>query len=144
MSQDIINKAKNIFIVNIREPKENTFEFIMVIGKVLPAGKFGKNNDSELAQIIYDESCEQYKIYFDTYVAYSVINESYENIKGKFEGEKIRIYSESNFLKYLESDTLATEVYPEKFKHYCFISLNHIINVASEEKPKITKIVNPS
>ena len=142
MSHEILNKAKNIFIVNIHEPEENAFEFTVVIGKVLSAVKFGQNNGSESAEIFYDDNCERYRIYFDTYVAYSVVNESYENGygKGKFEGEKIRIYSESNFLDYVKNDTFAREEYPGDFKHYAFISLNHIINIASEEQPKITKI----
>jgi hypothetical protein len=142
MSPEILNKAKNIFIENIHEPEENAFEFTMVIGKILPAGKFGQNNGSEYAQIVYDDYCERYKIYFDTYVVYSVVNESFENMygKGKFEGEKIRIYSESNFLEYVKNETFASEEYPGPFKHYCFVSLNHIINVASEVEPKITKL----
>jgi hypothetical protein len=142
MIHEILNKSKNIFIVDISEPEENAFEFTMIIGKVLPAGKFGENNGSEYGQIVYDEDCEKYKIYFDTYIAYSVVNESYDYDNGneKFEGEKIRIYSKSNFLEYVKNDTCASEDYPGEFKHYAFISLNHIINVAAEEGPKITKL----
>ena len=119
MNHDILNKAKNIFIINISEPEENSFEFTMVIGKVLPAGKFGQSNGSESAEIVYDDDCERYRIYFDTYIAYSVVNESYDNGNGnqKFEGQKVRVYSESNFLEYVKIDTFATEEYPGDFKH---------------------------
>ena len=142
MNHEKLNNAKNIFIVNIHEPEENAFEFTMIIGKVLPAGKFGEDNGLQHSQIVYDEDCEKYRIYFDTYIAYSVVNESYDNGNGneKFEGEKIRVYSQSNFLEYVKKDTFATEEYPGEFKHYGFISLNHIVNVASEEQPEITKI----
>jgi hypothetical protein len=142
MKHEILNKSKNIFIDFICEPEENSLEFRMVIGKVLPKGKFGHNNGTESAQIIYDEDCEKYKIYFDTYIAYSVVNESYDNANEnqRFEGDKIRIYSESSFLEYLKKDTIATKEYPGNFKHYAFISINHIINVVSIDEPRITKI----
>ena len=142
MIHEILDKSKNIFIVDIIEPEENTFEFTMIIGKVLPAEKFEKNDGSEYSQIVYNDNCEKYKIYFDYYIAYSVVNESYCYNNGNeiFEGENIRIYSKSNFLEYIKNDTCASEDYPGEFKHYAFISLNHIINVAAQEEPKITKI----
>lgn len=137
--QEEINTAKNIFITKIFEPEENSLEFELVIGKVTEKGVFGKNNGSEHRQIYFDETCIRYKVYFETYISYAVLNESFEKLDGIFTGDKIRIYSESNFLNYLKADTFASSEYPGEFNHYAFISLNHIINIAAEEKPTIER-----
>jgi len=82
-----------------------------------------------------------FKVTFDNYIAYSVINESYENLGGtQYVGEMIRIYSKSNFMDYVKADTIATNEYPGEFTHYAFISLRHIVNVVSLNEPRIEKI----
>lgn len=91
--------------------------------------------------IYHDENSEIFKVTFARYIAYSVINESYESLGGtEFVGEKIRTYSKSNFLDYIKVDTFATSEYPGVFKHYAFITLRHIINVISTDEPTIEKI----
>ncbi|MDY2588513.1 hypothetical protein [Winogradskyella aquimaris] len=91
--------------------------------------------------VYHNENSEIFKITFDRYIAYSVINESYESLGGtEYVGEKIRTYNKSNFLDYVKADTFASADYPGEFKHYAFISLNHIVNVVSTVEPKIEKV----
>ncbi|MDQ3291313.1 MAG: hypothetical protein M3Q05_08495 [Bacteroidota bacterium] len=139
-----INEARNIIATDLFEPEENTLHFILIIGLVsdtpidihINGGRINK-----AYEVSYDGSNNRYKIYFDSYICYSVINESYEQLGGvSFSGNKIRVYADSNFLNYVKADTFATNKYPEEFKHFAFITQNHIINVASVEEPIIEKL----
>ena len=141
---DEINSQKNIFITNLFEPDENELEFELTIGRVSNSKEEIIINwiDLSSSKIFYDKESPKYKVFFETYIAYTVINESYENGDGKdFTGNKIRIYKNSNFLDYLKKATFATLDYPGDFKHYCFVSLTHTINVASLNEPKIIKLI---
>ena len=89
------------------------------------------------------ESSKRYEIIFDDYVSYSVTNESYA-IAGKndkFEGKSARIYTQSAFLDYVANSTYATNDFPGPFKHYGFLCLDHIVDVASVDEPRI-KLLN--
>jgi hypothetical protein len=139
-----INNEKNILITKIFEPNENSLEFELAIGQVSEFVEDIIINEkiiSSAHRIQFDKDSIQFKVFFETYICYSVINESYESLGGnKFDGNKIRIYSDSNFLSYLKADTFATPDYPGEFKHYAFISQNHIINIASLQEPNIEKL----
>lgn len=140
---DIINEAKNIFVTRIYEPDENILEFELTIGRTggLEDGPIINNvNLGPTRQIFYEDLSDVYRVKFPYYIAYSVLNESYEQLGGSvYTGTKIRIYTESHFLNYVRKDTFATANYPGEFKHYAFITLNHIINVASTVEPDIEK-----
>jgi hypothetical protein len=139
-----INNEKNILITKIFEPDENSLEFELGIGQVSEFVEeiiINENIISSARRIQFDKDSIRFKVFFETYICYSVINESYESLGGnKFDGNKIRIYSDSNFLNYLKADTFATLDYPGEFKHYAFISQNHIINIASLQEPNIEKL----
>ena len=139
-----INSERNIFLTKIFEPEENSLEFELTIGLV---DELEKNNEilgvdiGSSRPIYHNKKSEIFKVIFDQYIAYSVINESYESLRGtEYVGEKIRTYKKSNFLDYVKADTCASLDYPGEFKHYAFISLNHIVNVVSTVEPRIEKI----
>ena len=139
-----INTEQNIFLTNIFEPEENSLEFELAMGIVGELEKSHKILGVEIGPsrpVYHNENSELFKVTFDRYIAYSVINESYESLGGtEYVGEKIRTYTDSNFLDYVKADTFATSEYPGKFKHYAFISFRHIVNVVSTVEPKIEKI----
>ena len=88
---------------------------------------------------VTDQSA-RYEIIFDDYIAYAITNESYAgNIEEEYEGKLARIYSKSAFLNYVSQGTIATSEYPGPFKHYGFCCLNQIIDIVSEEPPRIKK-----
>ena len=143
---DRINTARYLFLTKIFEQEENTLEFELTLCNVEKTERNLLIEDIDLGSylpISYNESSSVFKVAFDSYIAYSVINESYENI-GKTEciGGKIKIYEKSNFLDYVKADTFATDDYHVTFKHYMFITLRHLINIVSSVEPKIEKI-NP-
>ncbi len=118
---DKINSEQNIFMERIHEPDVNSLQFEL-------------------------EMCSTKAIFvviFDSYVAYALVNESYDNagIEGVLfnkEGEKIRIYTQSNFLDYLKKDRYICNEYPEDLKHYVFVTANHILNIAATKEPIIS------
>jgi hypothetical protein len=139
-----IDESQNIFLTKLFEPEENVLEFELTIGTVNDLEDDFIVNDNNLGpakRIEHYSESDRYSIRFNSYIGYSVIDESYEQLGGtEYSGEKIRIYTDSNFLNYLKAETIATADYPGPFKHYAFITLNHIVNVASEHAPKIEKL----
>ena len=141
---DRINTEQNIFLTKIFESEENTLEFELTVGltsEQIVNLTINAVNIGTSRRIYHDNKSEIFKVIFDNYIAYSVINESFENFGGShYDREKIRIYSKSNFLDYVKADTFATDDYPGEFKHYAFISQRHIVNVVSTMEPNIEKI----
>ncbi len=140
-----INNVSDVLATDFFEPEENSIQFTLIIGlkSEKPEDVFidGKKI-SQPYRIYFDGENNKYRVYFETYICYSIINESYEQLGGKsFIGDKIRIYTDSNFLNYVKADTFASPVYPGEFKHYAFVTGNHIINVASVEEPTIEKLI---
>lgn len=136
-----IDENRNLFLTKIFEPEENSLTFHVSLGEVLPYTKHEINGiEFEAGQIIHHEQSEKFKITFPSYIAYCVLNESYDHIKGQFTGNSIRVYSSSNFLKYIEADTIASSHYPGEFKHYVFSCENHLINVVSTAEPIILEL----
>lgn len=139
-----INSESNIFLTKIFEPEENSLEFELtmgIVGKLKESHKILGVDIGPSRQIFHNENSEIFKITFDQYIAYSVINESYESLGGtEYVGEKIRTYKKSNFLDYVKADTFASSDYPREFKHYAFITLRHIVNIVACVEPIIEKI----
>ncbi|WP_299261838.1 hypothetical protein [uncultured Aquimarina sp.] len=140
-----INNEKNIFASELKEPNENSFEFELTIGTVSEKEEdviVNGINIGSARRINSDQNGNRFKIKFDNYISYSVIDERFDKLTQNeiFSGNRLRIYSDSNFLNYIKADMNATSDYPGNFKHYAFITLNHIINVASEKEPEIIKL----
>jgi hypothetical protein len=138
-----VKLAKYYYITGIHEPKDNSLEFELICGIVSEKEEdafVGNQNFGSALPILINEDYK-YKIKFDNYIGYSVLNESYADKLGDdFTGNNPRIYSSSNFLDYIKFDTFATKDYPGEFKHYAFLSENHILNVVAESEPEIEKM----
>ena len=140
-----IESAKYHFITGINEPEDNSLEFELICGMVSENEEkvfIGNKNIGPARRILTDKN-NRYKIRFESYIGYTVLDESYADKLGeKFTGFNPRIYSDSNFLNYIKEDTFASIDYPGEFKHYAFLSENHIVNVASESEPEFEKIAS--
>ena len=79
---------------------------------------------------------------FDSYIAYSVTNESFTSWDDyeEFEGKAFRIYKRSRYLDFIKVHTFACDDYPGHFEHYGIVCLDHIVNVVSVEKPVINEV----
>lgn len=139
-----LDGGKYIFITNIFEPQENELALELSTGIVGDLEKSHKILGVEIGpsrEIYHNKNSDRFRVNFESYIAYSVINESYESLGGSdYIGKNIRIYNKSNFLDYIKADTFATSDYPGEFKHYAFLSLRHIVNVVSTVEPNIQKL----
>ena len=145
---DDINKVKSLFLLNIEEPLDNQVlitvqettssdheEFIPIAGKLL----------GPVRKIIADETCKKYSLFFNSYAAYIIINESFPlwHSYEVWRGKVLRIYTKSNFLDYIRKDTTAKEFYEfhnRELKHFSINCENHVIHIATTEEPIIKKI----
>ena len=57
-----------------------------------------------------------------------------------FSGRLFRVYSDSKFLDFVKSGTIATKDYPGPFKHYGIVCLNHDLDVVSVQEPEIQEL----
>jgi hypothetical protein len=97
---------------------------------------------SQFGAIQTDKSCNRYKVKFDNYTAYSVINESYwsESEDGKVVIGSFVTYERSKFSDYVNSVTskeVAEDIAEAKSLHYQITCLNHLINVVTCYPPQI-------
>lgn len=104
------------------------------------------SESSMYGSIETDEFCKRYKIIFDNYVGYSVINESFADRAGddEFTGNLFRKYTKSSFLDYMSKAAIvgtAEDICESSCKHYEIVSLNQIIDVATCYEPVIEVIV---
>ncbi|MGG4554652.1 hypothetical protein [Paenibacillus humicus] len=102
----------------------------------------GDNNIGDGYAVTIDEKFPVIQIDFNSYVGYSVLNESFTvwDDYEEFEGRAFRIYSKSRYLDFIGAGTIASEEYPGPFKHYGVSCLNHIVNIVSTEKPVVMEV----
>jgi len=104
--------------------------------------EFGQNSVEVTINFYASPKAEpvQRKIIFDTYVSYTVLNESYTyNVDGEvYDGNLCRLYSKSHYLEYIKNITLTEDVHPETpMIHYELVCDDHIVDIISLEEPEI-------
>jgi len=145
---DEINSAKSLFLLNIEEPQDN--QVIITIQETTLSGaeeyvKIGDKAIGPLRAIISDEGCRKFNLLFRSYIAYTVMNESFPlwHEYEEWTGKLLRVYSKSNYLDYIRKDTSAKEYFDyvnEKLKHFSINCENHVIHVVTIEQPIINEI----
>ncbi len=85
----------------------------------------------------------KFELYWDSYIAYSIVDEAYSNGEEDVPDMPNSLFMEfekSNYLDYLAKATFATSEYPGPYRHWAIYCLNHTINVASQYKP-VTRVI---
>lgn len=148
---DEINSLDFIYLNHIEEPADNE-----VTISIIEASAKAKEEDLIIGEklitsarpIVSNPDSRKYSFYFETYVAYSVTNESVTIIDDENEkrvGRLFSIYSKSNYLEYVRKSTIAEFYYGTdniELKHYGIYCLNHSIDIISVDEPIIKYIVN--
>ena len=140
-----INSHKYIYMGFIGEPEDNSLRLV-IEEAVTEASSTPINigglemTDSRGIRVTKDS--QVYEVVFDTYIGYSVIDESFAlpNDEEVFDGRLFCVYEKSDYLDYLKKSSFACDDHPGPFKHYGFNCLNHIVNVASVDEPVIKLI----
>ncbi|WP_339241762.1 hypothetical protein MKX40_11925 [Paenibacillus sp. FSL R5-0517] len=86
-----------------------------------------------------DERFPLIEIEFDSYIGFSISNESYtlRDEYEEFEGKIFRTFKRSRYLDYIKLATFASDEYPGPYKHYGVAGLNHIVDIISSDVPYI-------
>lgn len=140
-------KLKNIEFYGLTEPDTNCLRMYfarckvndmpedIVIGDKVINGTYPINIDMDLPIL---------QIEFESYISYSVTNESFTSWDDYeiFEGKAFRIYTKSRYLDFIKNYTFAHQVcgdiYPP-LTHYGMVCLNHVVNIVSTVTPVITE-----
>jgi hypothetical protein len=137
---DAINSHRYLYLLELGEPEDNVLRLIVAEGRTLTPDKpSGNLTISTAAPIVADEQSAKYELLFESYVAYSVRNESFTVVDNeeRFEGGLFRIYTASPFLQYVGAATIASDDFGGPYQHYGLLCLNHIVDIASAEKPRV-------
>lgn len=140
-----INDLTYLYLTELEEPEDNVLRLVVTeariadrdtpLGSIKPLGELSAG----ARPIVADDRCAAYEITFEDYVAYAVVNESYTvaDDTERFEGKLLRVYSESKFLTYVASATIASNDYGGPYTHYGIVCLNHIVEIVSHAPPRI-------
>ncbi|WP_239617925.1 hypothetical protein [Cohnella mopanensis] len=137
-------EQKDIFFFGLKEPEVNSLT--MYFSKSEKGDPepliIGEKNFGDSYPIKVDENSPLIQIDFQTYVAYSIRNESYTSWDDyeEFEGKIFRIYKKSRYLDFISVGTFASEDFPGPFMHYGISCLDHIIDIVSVSKPVVSEI----
>ena len=141
--QDLMNLS-NIYLVGLTEPEENSLRLFFSRSKSVPEPfTIGDKGFEDASSIVIDEDLPVLQIDFETYIGYSVLNESFTSWDDyeEFEGKIFRIYSQSRYLDFIKVGTFADEEFPGPFKHYGMACLNHIVDVVSHSEPIVREVM---
>lgn len=133
----------------IGEPVDNELRIVIHEAK---AGVVGERKvDEEQSEVLkeilenaapieHGAGCKLFELYWPSYVAYSVRNESYTTVDDyeEFEGRLIVKYTKSRYLDFVSKATFADSIFPGPLSHFGIFCLNHIIDVISAEEPIVT------
>ena len=144
-----IQSCQYLFMHEIGEPIDNELRIVIHEAKAGVAGKRKvAEEQSEVLKKILEKAapiehgadCKIFELYWPSYVAYSVRNESYTTVDDyeKFEGRLIVKYTKSRYLDFVSKATFADSTFPGPLSHFGIFCLNHIIDVISTEEPHVT------
>ncbi|TDM05372.1 MAG: hypothetical protein C4K60_11295 [Ideonella sp. MAG2] len=148
-----IQTCAHLFLSSLNEPQCNTLRLI-----VLEAGPCTLPNLTGVAtseqtdrsdppvsgaiRVNHLSAHRSFELYWDSYVAYSVRNESYSerDPSADYVGQVLLRYSKSRFLDYVAQCTFANSDYPGPLTHWGVVCSEHIIDVVSTEEPVIREL----
>jgi hypothetical protein len=155
-----IQSCAYLYLHAIDEPEVNQLRVVILEGRVgepLGEKELAAEKDPTLRSILegarridHFEDCRAFELFWESYIGYSVVNESYSNgepetSKGTA-AKKLVEYSESQYLEYLSRASFATADYPGPYRHWALYCSDHTIDVASQVDPVIreVKVTDPN
>ena len=141
-----LNSCEYIYLREISEPADNRLRLVIEEARAAPkiqSMEISGLEFSDYRAIESTDGCRLFELIWDSYVAYSVRNESftvqdaYEEIES---GKLACVYSKSRFLDYVADATIASNEYPGPFRHIGLNCLNHIVDVISTVTPVVRQL----
>jgi hypothetical protein len=141
-----VESCRYLYLIDLGEPQDNTLR-ILVQEADLSAGEttlsVAGTKFTELRRIEPTRASRSFELVWNSYVAYSVRNESLTGMGKDYEvfiGRLIRVYTTSHFLDYVTKATFAGADYPGPLKHVGIACLNHDVDVIAIELPIVTAL----
>lgn len=147
---EALRACKYLYLHELSEPEENQLRLVLYEAKIGAAASQATldaepNSEircllSESKSIEHGPGCKIFEINWSSYIAYSVLNESYalpEPDTSVGTGRLFVKYTKSVYLDYLSRVTFADSTFPGPFKHWAVYCLNHCVDVASTADPTI-------
>ena len=140
-----INDCRYLFLTEISELGRDGLRLRVEEGR--PAGeaediRVGASIISGGTRIDVTNDSRIFEIFWASYVAYSVLNESFALVDAAevYEGVRLRLYSKSHFADYLSKATFACNEYPGPTQHYEVACEDHMVNVISIASPLVRRL----
>jgi hypothetical protein len=140
-----INKIDALFLTDIYEPRKNSL-LLEVKGSVIADEGTDVYITSEKSlkghRVSIDEKAPYFVIFFENYVAYHVLNESFSTPDPNDEFIKIghnrlRVFTKSGYMEYILKETIANDIFPNEMKHYGLYTEHHVIHIITFKDPII-------
>lgn len=136
-----LNQYKYLFLDTIKSTNENALIITLNIGEVSTKMEDLTINGVTLrdTRAILEDNAIRIKLIFHSYVAYNVRRETYTvwSDYDVFKGQIVREYSKSRYMEYIKSDTIASDEWPGKLKHFGISCCWEIVDIISVDEPKI-------
>lgn len=134
----------NLYVTHLSEPSENELRIVVAEGILgeTTAIQFAGLDLGEGRPIEISAESRSFELKWDSYVAYSVRNESYwKEEEGEPPlGDHLERRYGSAFQRYVSETTFADDEYPSPLEHWSLTTLNHIVDVISVGPPRVTKV----
>jgi hypothetical protein len=150
---EAINSCEYLYLDAATEPQVNQLRVVILearTGEVISEAKLRAEPDETLRSILrgsreigHFEGCRKFEVFWNSYIGYSVVNESYSNAEPTAFERKGRLFAEferSNYLEYLSKASFATAEYPGHYRHWAIYCQNHTVAVASQVGPVVREI----
>ena len=141
-----IDSCKYLFLRDITEPNDNSLLLLIEEASASPESVTREVGGAKFTDLHPIESTDQsrlFEVLWDSYIAYSVRNESFvtaDDSEIVLLGRLVRVYSKSNYLDYVSRATFAVATNPDPLLHVGMICENHIIDVVSIDLPRVRKL----
>ncbi len=141
--EDLMQWKGYLFLDEIVEPETNSLRISINRASISPKSEdvsFDEYTINDVYPIEIDKTLPVIHIEFDSYVSYSIFDESFHfvNREDEFMGNSVRLFTKSTFLDYISKGTIALDIYSYKeLFHYQIVCLDHIIDIVSFDKPDI-------
>jgi hypothetical protein len=153
---DEIGSCKYLYLEALTEPNVNELRIVLleaVAGSPVDADRVASESHLPVLRSLLEGSrkiehlpgCRRFEVVWDTYIAYSIVNESYSNGEPHTSiavGDRRRFveYCSSHYLEYLTKAPFATVDYPGPYRHWALYCEDHTIDIASQGGPILREI----
>jgi hypothetical protein len=133
-----LSPGVSLRLLDIAEPESNSLKVVVI--EMMPHGELEllPQVGGVGRHIVSTPSSRTVELFWDTYVAYFVQNESFERPMADGFGPGLRVTDESALLTFTREWSPSAEMTIGPIQHWCLACLDHIIHVVGTEGPSIT------